>query len=116
TFLRKLIPGAASTSYGIYCAQIAGLPESIIQRSYTLLNAFEARAAVQHAEEEAAAAAVQLSFFPPEASLSEAKPGASGSKSRELEAARYNAASDGKSSGKAEQVMERLKNADLINM
>jgi DNA mismatch repair protein MutS len=43
TFLRKLIPGAASTSYGIYCAQIAGLPESIIARSYELLNAFEAR-------------------------------------------------------------------------
>jgi DNA mismatch repair protein MutS len=43
TFLRKLIPGAASTSYGIYCAQIAGLPDSIITRSYELLSAFEAR-------------------------------------------------------------------------
>ena len=31
TFLRKLIRGAASTSYGIYCARIAGLPESIIK-------------------------------------------------------------------------------------
>lgn len=38
TFLRKLIPGAASTSYGIYCARIAGLPQSIIERSYALLN------------------------------------------------------------------------------
>jgi DNA mismatch repair protein MutS len=44
TFLRKLIPGAASTSYGIYCAQIAGLPGGIIDRSYELLHAFEARA------------------------------------------------------------------------
>ncbi|TDF99549.1 DNA mismatch repair protein MutS [Paenibacillus piri] len=44
TFLRKLIPGAASTSYGIYCAQIAGLPAGIIDRSYELLNGFEARA------------------------------------------------------------------------
>ncbi|WP_042122052.1 DNA mismatch repair protein MutS [Paenibacillus senegalensis] len=44
TFLRKLVPGAASTSYGIYCAQIAGLPESIISRSYALLSTFEARA------------------------------------------------------------------------
>jgi DNA mismatch repair protein MutS len=44
TFLRKLIPGAASTSYGIYCAQIAGLPNGIIDRSYELLHAFEARA------------------------------------------------------------------------
>jgi DNA mismatch repair protein MutS len=52
TFLRKLVPGAASTSYGIYCAQIAGLPDSIIRRSYDLLNAFETRGA----ELEAAAA------------------------------------------------------------
>ncbi|MEK8127057.1 DNA mismatch repair protein MutS [Paenibacillus filicis] len=44
TFLRKLIPGAADSSYGIYCAQIAGLPGSIIERSYELLHAFEARA------------------------------------------------------------------------
>ncbi|GMX60950.1 DNA mismatch repair protein MutS [Paenibacillus elgii] len=43
TFLRRLIRGAASTSYGIYCAQIAGLPASIIERSYELLNSFEAR-------------------------------------------------------------------------
>ncbi|MGG1550633.1 DNA mismatch repair protein MutS [Paenibacillus ferrarius] len=45
TFLRKLIPGAASTSYGIYCAEIAGLPQDIIQRSYVLLQGFEERAA-----------------------------------------------------------------------
>ncbi|OBZ17436.1 DNA mismatch repair protein MutS [Bacillus sp. FJAT-26390] len=38
TFLRKLIPGAASTSYGIYCAQLAGLPQSIIGRAYELLD------------------------------------------------------------------------------
>ncbi|MFC0214729.1 DNA mismatch repair protein MutS [Paenibacillus chartarius] len=47
TFLRKLIPGAASTSYGIYCAQIAGLPETIISRSYELLHAFEARSQLE---------------------------------------------------------------------
>ncbi len=38
TFLRKLVPGAASSSYGIYCAQVAGLPDSIIARAYTLLE------------------------------------------------------------------------------
>lgn len=43
TFLRKLIKGSAGTSYGIYCARIAGLPESIINRSYMLLDSFEAR-------------------------------------------------------------------------
>ncbi|QAY66061.1 DNA mismatch repair protein MutS [Paenibacillus protaetiae] len=41
TFLRKLIPGAASTSYGIYCARLAGLPESVIGRAYELLDGLE---------------------------------------------------------------------------
>lgn len=40
-FLRKLIPGAADTSYGIYCARLAGLPENIIDRAYNLLQSFE---------------------------------------------------------------------------
>lgn len=55
TFLRKLIPGAASTSYGIYCAQIAGLPAGIIDRSYDLLSAFEARAELLQGQEQSAA-------------------------------------------------------------
>jgi DNA mismatch repair protein MutS len=38
TFLRKLVPGAADSSYGIYCAQLAGLPDTIVSRAYTLLN------------------------------------------------------------------------------
>lgn len=42
TFLRKLVPGAASTSYGIYCARLAGLPSSIIGRAYELLGEAEA--------------------------------------------------------------------------
>lgn len=41
TFLRKLVAGAASTSYGIYCAQLAGLPNTIIDRSYDLLHQYE---------------------------------------------------------------------------
>jgi len=41
TFLRKLVPGAASTSYGIYCAELAGLPSSIITRAYKLLESLE---------------------------------------------------------------------------
>ncbi|WP_310550398.1 DNA mismatch repair protein MutS [Paenibacillus glufosinatiresistens] len=44
-FLRKLIPGAADSSYGIYCARLAGLPESIIGRAYGLLQAIEQSAA-----------------------------------------------------------------------
>ncbi|MVP00438.1 DNA mismatch repair protein MutS [Paenibacillus lutrae] len=54
TFLRKLIRGAASTSYGIYCAEIAGLPDTIITRSYELLQTFETRAALGSGEETAA--------------------------------------------------------------
>ncbi|MGI2293232.1 DNA mismatch repair protein MutS [Paenibacillus sp. GXUN7292] len=42
TFLRKLIAGAADTSYGIYCAQLAGLPNAIIGRAYELLEQSEA--------------------------------------------------------------------------
>lgn len=38
TFLRKLVAGAADSSYGIYCAQLAGLPESIVSRAYGLLE------------------------------------------------------------------------------
>ncbi|WP_373231541.1 DNA mismatch repair protein MutS [Cohnella sp.] len=38
TFLRKLVPGAADSSYGIYCAQLAGLPEIIVSRAYHLLS------------------------------------------------------------------------------
>lgn len=59
TFLRKLVPGAADSSYGIYCAQLAGLPSSVIDRAYALLHEFEARAASVAERESAAAAAVE---------------------------------------------------------
>lgn len=44
-FLRKLVPGAADTSYGIYCARLAGLPNGIIERAYGLLQSLEQAAA-----------------------------------------------------------------------
>jgi len=47
TFLRKLVAGAADSSYGIYCAQLAGLPQSIVSRAYHLL---ESAAAIEHVE------------------------------------------------------------------
>jgi DNA mismatch repair protein MutS len=40
-FLRKLVPGAADSSYGIYCARLAGLPGGIIDRAYGLLQDIE---------------------------------------------------------------------------
>lgn len=43
-FLRKLVAGAADSSYGIYCARLAGLPEGIIDRAYGLLQSIEGAA------------------------------------------------------------------------
>ena len=39
-FLRKLVRGAADTSYGIYCARLAGVRDSIIDRAYALLRQY----------------------------------------------------------------------------
>jgi DNA mismatch repair protein MutS len=54
-FLRKLIPGAADISYGIYCARLAGLPDVIINRANGLLAGFEQAAAQVTAGVEGAA-------------------------------------------------------------
>ncbi|MGO4275826.1 DNA mismatch repair protein MutS, partial [Paenibacillus sp. TAF58] len=104
TFLRKLIPGAASTSYGIYCAEIAGLPEDIIQRSYELLNGFEERAAgaaqiaaTTGAAPVAAAPIQQLSLF-------------------EEDSTANTAAKKKQPDGKSQLVLDQLKGIDLINM
>lgn len=133
TFLRKLVPGAASTSYGIYCAQIAGLPDSIIARSYALLNSFESRSPVNGEDGRQAmretAAAVQLSFFADSEEAS-AKHGY-----KKSQAAQGNEGRDGAQRAAVDQsradndnkpasllpdqalrVTEQLKQADLINM
>lgn len=69
TFLRKLIEGSASTSYGIYCARIAGLPGSIIERSYSLLNEIdtnkETAASIEKKTVDKEEQAVQLHMFEP---------------------------------------------------
>ena len=41
-FLHKIIPGGADRSYGIYVAQLAGLPFPVIQRANEILNQLEA--------------------------------------------------------------------------
>ena len=41
-FLRKLLPGATSRSYGIQVARIAGLPEAVIGRAMEILKNLEA--------------------------------------------------------------------------
>lgn len=118
TFLRKLVPGAASTSYGIYCARLAGLPKSIIGRAYELLddsgNAQPLQEAAAISQPEPAAIAserlrqperlmerreiVQLSIFDEPAAAAEPEP-----KGR-------------KASPKAEQVAEQLRKLDLFNI
>ncbi len=42
-FLRKVIPGAASRSYGIHVARLAGLPERVLMRAREVLANLEAQ-------------------------------------------------------------------------
>ena len=37
-FLRKIVPGGASRSYGIQVAKMAGLPKSVVSRSEELMS------------------------------------------------------------------------------
>lgn len=125
-FLRKLIPGAADSSYGIYCARLAGLPGDIIERAYGLLQGFEQTAAatqqsvsaestatreadakelhvtaseMPHKEESLdSVEVVQLSIFGEEPSVKKGKP----SVNREDPALR--------------EVVNMVKDADLMNM
>lgn len=41
-FLRKLVPGGTSRSYGIQVAKLAGLPQAVIDRSHQVLKNLEA--------------------------------------------------------------------------
>ena len=40
-FLHKVMRGAADKSYGIYVADLAGLPAPLLERAKTLLEQFE---------------------------------------------------------------------------
>jgi DNA mismatch repair protein MutS len=42
-FLRKVVPGAASRSYGIHVAKLAGLPEAVLVRAREILANLEAQ-------------------------------------------------------------------------
>lgn len=41
TFLRKILPGAADKSYGVHVARLAGLPQKVIDRAFTILTKLE---------------------------------------------------------------------------
>jgi len=59
-FLRRIAPGAASRSYGIDVARLAGLPRSVIARARQILEKLEAGRGVQPA-----GASAQLSLLAP---------------------------------------------------
>jgi len=46
-FLRKVIPGATSKSYGIQVAKLAGLPHSVIERATNILIQIEQQSQIQ---------------------------------------------------------------------
>lgn len=75
-FLHKVKQGAADKSYGVHVAELAGMPELILERARVLLSEFEAQASVfQPAEQQMIAvikeepaqpsvdSSLQLSFF-----------------------------------------------------
>ncbi len=62
-FLRKLIPGGTSRSYGIQVARIAGLPENIISRAKEILSDLEQSASSIHSNVDKTAKQVQLRLF-----------------------------------------------------
>lgn len=60
-FLRKLVPGGTSKSYGVEVAKLAGLPKSVITRAKEILSKWE-----EFAAERDAGIAHQLSLFTPQ--------------------------------------------------
>jgi len=42
-FLRKIVPGCASQSYGVEVAKMAGIPEAIIERAKSILHGLETK-------------------------------------------------------------------------
>ncbi len=65
-FLRKLVRGGCEHSFGIHVAQLAGMPQTVLQRSRKLLKELEAPRDSYHIEESLQRVAeedVQLSIF-----------------------------------------------------
>jgi DNA mismatch repair protein MutS len=102
TFLRKLVNGAADSSYGIYCAQLAGLPPEIIERSYSLLSQYEGRTHVQETVAK---------------SSREAAAASSASSVQQLDLFQtWRDPETEKKNEKAIRMMEMLQQTDLLNM
>ncbi|HCC58233.1 MAG TPA: DNA mismatch repair protein MutS, partial [Solibacterales bacterium] len=62
-FLRKVEPGAASRSYGIEVARLAGLPIAVIERAREVLKIHERQETVASAELTPSNGPVQIRLF-----------------------------------------------------
>ncbi|MPL60582.1 DNA mismatch repair protein MutS [bioreactor metagenome] len=62
-FLRRIVPGGADKSYGIYVAQLAGLPKKVIERAKDLLAEHEQRPLFKGVPEVAATTSQPMSLF-----------------------------------------------------
>jgi DNA mismatch repair protein MutS len=63
-FLHRIEPGAASKSYGIEVARLAGLPPAVIERARRILRQHE-KAEKRSVQEETVAEPLQLTIFTP---------------------------------------------------
>ena len=70
-FLRRIVPGGADRSYGIHVAQIAGMPNAVVNRAWDVLRDLESNGATNGANGKSASArnrapsATQLALIPP---------------------------------------------------
>ena len=120
-FLHKVRQGAADKSYGVHVAQLAEMPEEIIDRARVLLEQFESKeqgagvAAVVVNDSGAADAELQLSLFGEEQVRSE-----DGEASAGVEVAAGAGASDAKTGGSEAlsavelEVLERLEKMNIM--
>jgi len=78
-FLHRVVPGGADKSYGIYVAQLAGLPRAVVRRAQEILTELESghrgeQRRRREAMERQSPVAVQLTLFsPPHPVLEELK-------------------------------------------
>ena len=69
-FLRRIVPGGADKSYGIHVAQLAGMPNAVVNRAWEVLRTLEAPASKDSAgrgkadRHRGAAHPTQLSLIP----------------------------------------------------
>ncbi|MEW9667724.1 DNA mismatch repair protein MutS [Ammoniphilus sp. 3BR4] len=96
-FLRKLKRGATDESYGIYCAKLAGMPSSIIQRAEGLLESYKEAPLFLPSDKPSSPETLQLDLF----AVNEPAPGA-----KETDEPKK----------KYDKLVKELKEVDLLNM